>query len=186
MTTNPVSRMAVAFWVGLVVFGSLSTAEAAAPKPAPVSLGNNTYRLTRSARFAFSFDTDKLKKQAREDAIKFCDSLGKKMKELSISAEKASLIYGGFSSATIIFKALDPADPELADASTPATGLNDLDMLVHLHDRKLLSDAEFESAKNRLNERSSDLDALLELKRKGVLTDAEFEAARNRLMERAK
>jgi hypothetical protein len=178
--------MVVAFWVGVVLLGSLSTAKATAPKPDPVPMGDNTYSLTRSARFAFSFSTDKLEKKAREDAGKFCAGMGKKMKEVSISAEKASLIHGGFSKATIIFKALDPADTELADAPIPVARSSDLEKLVDLHDKKLLSDAEFEAARKRLNEKSSDLGQLLELKRKGILTDAEFEAARNRLMERAK
>ena len=59
-------------------------------------------------------------------------------------------------------------------------------MLVALHDKKLLSDEEFDAARKRLEARSSELDQLLELKRKGILTDAEFEAAKNRLMERTK
>jgi hypothetical protein len=54
-----------------------------------------------------------------------------------------------------------------------------------LHDRKLLSDAEYEDATKRLKERLSDLDQLVELHRKGVLTDTEYEAARRRLTERA-
>jgi hypothetical protein len=172
--------------IGVVLLGSLTTAEAARPPPAPVPLGDNTYRLTRSARFAFSFNTDKLEKQARAGAAKFCAAMGKKMKEVSMSSEKASVIYGGFSQATLIFKALDPSDPEVAEAPAAVAGTSDLAMLVALHDKKLLSDAEFEAAKQRLSERSQDLDQLLELKRKGILTDAEFEAAKSRLMERAK
>ena len=186
MMTNPWRRMTAAFWIGVILLGAVGPAQAARPKPAPVRIGDNTYSLTRSARFAFSFDTEKLKAEAREDAAKFCAGLGKRMKEVSISAQKASLLYGGFSEATIIFKALDPGDPELAEAPGRASGASDLEMLGELHDKKLLSDAEYEAARQRLQARSADLDQLLELKRRGILNDAEFEAARNRLLERAK
>jgi hypothetical protein len=108
------------------------------------------------------------------------------MKEVSISTEKTSLLHGGFSKATLIFKALEPADPELAETPIPGADLSDLEMLVDLHDKKLLSDAEFEVARKRLDEKSSELNELLALKRKGILTEAEFETARNRLTERAK
>ena len=185
MTTNPLGRMAVAFWIDVFLLGSLS-AVAAPPKPVPVPMGDNTYSLTRSARFAFSFGTDKLEREAREDAAKFCAGLGKRMKEVSISTEKTSLLHGGFSKATLIFKALEPADPELAETPIPGADLSDLEMLVDLHDKKLLSDAEFEVARKRLDEKSSELNELLALKRKGILTEAEFETARNRLTERAK
>ena len=192
MTTTRLSRMAVAFWVGVVLLGFPGTAVAADSQPAPVPMGDNTYSLTRRAGFAFIRNTAKLEKEARADAIEFCASLGRKMKEVSISSHKASPILGGISQATIIFKALDPADPELAgtqasaaNAPAPAAGAGDLEKLAGLHDRKLLSDAEYEDATKRLKERLNDLDQLVELHRKGVLTDAEFEAARNRLMEHA-
>jgi hypothetical protein len=178
--------MAVAFWVGVLLLGSLGTAQADSPKPAPVPMGDNTYSLTRSSGFALALGTAGLKEKAREDAEKFCADMGKRMKVVSISAEKASLIHGGYSKATIIFKAVDPAEPDMGEAPTGGGGANDLQMLIGLHDKKLLSDAEFEAAKQRLNEKSEDLDQLLELKRKGILTDADFEAARSRLMERAK
>jgi hypothetical protein len=177
--------MAMAPWVGVVLLGLLGTAVAAS-EPAPVPMGDNTYSLTRRAGFAFIRNTARLEKEARADATEFCASLGRKMKEVSISSQKASPILGGISQATIVFKALDPADPELAGPPASAAGAGDLDKLAGLHDRKLLSDAEYEDATKRLKERLNDLDQLVELHRKGVLTDAEFEAARTRLTERAK
>jgi hypothetical protein len=178
--------MAVAFWAGVLLLGSLGTAQADSPKAAPVPMGDNTYSLTRSSGFAWALGTARLKAEARGDAEKFCADMGKRMKVVSITAEKASLIHGGYSKATIIFKAVDPAEPDMGEAPTGGGGATDLQMLIGLHDKKLLSDVEFEAARQRLDERSKDLDELLGLKRKGILTDAEFEAARSRLMEHAK
>ena len=192
MTTNSLGRMAVALWVGAVLWGFPGTAAAADSEPAPVAMGDNTYSLTRRAGFAFIRNTARLEKEARADAKEFCAGLGRRMKEVSMTSQKASPIFGGISQATIIFKALDPADPELggthavsANAPVSAAGAADLEKLAGLHDRKLLSDAEYEDATKRLKERLNDLDQLVELHRKGVLSDTEFEAARRRLTERA-
>lgn len=185
MTTNPWSRLAVALGIGVTLVGLSLPASAAPPPPVPVSLGHDTYRLTRSSRWAFSFNTEKLERLAREDAAKFCTGMGRKMKEVSISSDKASLLYGGFSQATIVFKALDPSDPEFGPAAGAAPP-SDRQMLEALHDRQLLSDAEYQAAKQRLTEKSGEMEQLLELRQKGILSEAEFEAAKARLLERAK
>lgn len=177
--------MAVALWVGVVLLEFPDTAVAEDSQPAPVSMGDNTYSLTRRAGFAFIRNTARLEKEARMDATEFCARLGRKMKEVSMTSKKASPILGGISQATIIFRALDPADPELAGLPAPAAGAGDLEKLAGRNGRKLLSDAENEDTTKRLMERLNDLDLLVELRRRGVLTDAEFEAARRRLMERA-
>ncbi len=195
MKTNSLGRTAVALWVGVLLLGFSGTAVAGDSDPAPVPLGDNTYSLTRKAGFAYIRNAAKLEKEARMDAITFCASLGRTMKEVSMTSKNASVILGGLSQATITFKALDPSDPEAANAlapvaiarppaattPAPATKAGDLDKLVGLHDRKILSDAEFEAARKRVKDRSNDLDLLVELRRKNVLTDAEFEAARGRL-----
>ena len=185
--TFPLGRTTFALGVGILLLVSAVPVAAAAPPPAPVPLGNHTYRLTRSARWTFSYNTEKLERLAREDAVKFCAGLGRRMKEVSISSEKASVLYGGISSATIVFQALDPADPAFAAApgATPPPP-NDRQMLDALHDKQLLSDTEYEAAKQRLAEKSVEMDQLLDLKRKGILSEAEFEAAKARLLERAK
>lgn len=184
--TFSLGRTTFALSLGILLLGSAGPATAAAPQPAPVPLGDHTYRLTRSARWTFSYNTEKLERLAREDAAKFCAGLGRRMKEVSISAEKASVFYGGISSATIVFQALDPADPAFAAAPGVAPPPNDRQMLDALHDKQLLSDTEYEAAKQRLAEKSVEMDQLLDLKRKGILSDAEFEAAKARLRERAK
>ena len=192
MKTYSLARMAVALWVGAFLLGFPGTAVADDAQPAPVPMGDNTYSLTRRAGFAFIRNTATLEKEARMDAITFCASLGRKMKEVSMTSKKASVILGGISQATITFKALDPADPEVVNvpapvaiAPAPAAEEGDLDKLAGLHDRKVLSDAEFEVARKRVKYQSNDLGLLVELRRKNVLTDAEFEAAQRRLLQRA-
>lgn len=186
MTTNFLRRMAAALGVGLVLLGALSTAQAAAPKPAPVPMGDNTYSLTRSSGFAWALGTGRLKEEAREDAEKFCADMGKKMEVISLTGDKASLLHGGYSKATIVFRAVDAATPAVAAAPAAGNGESEFQMLVDLHDKKLLSDEEFEAGKKRLVEKSQEFEQLLELKQKGILSEAEFEAARSRLMDRAK
>jgi len=153
------------------------------PNPPVVSLGDDTYTLKRGAKFFYFRDTTKLAKRAREDAEKFCHSLGKEMKELSMDEEKGGLVIGDFSKATIKFKALAPGDPALAEphaANAPSPAVSsDLTKLEELHRSGILADPEFDAAKKRLAERS-----LEELHSKGVLTDTEYEAAHKRLSER--
>jgi len=185
MTTHPWSRWAAAIGLGVALLGTALPVRAAAPPPAPVSLGNDTYRLTHSARWTFSYNTEKLERLAREDAARFCAGLGRKMKEVSISSQKASVLYGGISQATIVFKALDPSDPEFG-AAAGAAPASDLQMLEALHDKQLLSDAEYQAARQRLAAKSAEMGQLEELRSKGVLTEAEFEAAKARLLEKAK
>jgi hypothetical protein len=184
--------MAIVLWVGVVLLGFPGAAVADDSQPAPVAMDKNTYSLTRKAGFAFLRNTAKLEKEARMDATEFCASLGRKMKEVSMTSKKASVILGGISQATITFKALDPTDPEVVNvpapvaiAPAPAAEEGDLDKLAGLHDRKVLSDAEFEVARKRVKYQSNDLGLLVELRRKNVLTDAEFEAAQRRLLQRA-
>ena len=164
------------------------------PYPPIVSLGSDTYLITRGATFFYFRDTTKLVKRARADAEKFCHDLGREMKELSVEEIKAGLIIGDFAKAKITFKALAPGDHVLTEAKSPAAATppiaaalvapspaaaSDLTKLEELHRSGILVDTEFDAAKKRLAEKS-----LEELHNKGVLSDAEFEAARKRLRER--
>jgi len=81
---------------------------------APVSLGDGTYRIKRSANSVFVRDAKPYVCQVTEDAEEFCAGLGKAMKVVSISESKGSIVSGRFAEATLVFKALDPNDPELA------------------------------------------------------------------------
>lgn len=171
--------------IAFVLLGWVTSAAASSDdtNPPVTSLGDSTYALTRSSNFAFFRSTKKLAARARVDAAKYCATLGKQMREVSMDENKASLIYGGFSNVTIKFLALDAGDPRLTapapgDSAPPA---GDLTKLEELHKSGILADAEFEAAQKRLAARSIE-----ELHAKGVLTDAEFEVAKKRLAERAK
>lgn len=186
MNPKPLVRLLALGWLAASILASATLAHAADPNdpyPPAVSLGDNTYTLTRGSTFFYFRGTAKLAQRARADAEKFCRDMGKEMKELSMDEKKGGLVIGDFSKATIKFKALAPGDPALAKtnpstAPTPAAG-GDLTKLEELHRSGILADPEFNAAKKRLAEKS-----LEELHRKGVLSDSEFEAARKRLNER--
>lgn len=155
------------------------------PNPPVVSLGDNTYSLKRGSNFFYFRGTSKLAKRAREDAEKYCQAMGKRMKEVSMDEKKGGLVLGDFSTATITFKALAPDDPAFAEPMSPLmaapaqASVGDLTKLEELHRDGVLADSEFSAAKKRVAEQS-----LEDLHKKGVLSDAEYEAARKRLSER--
>jgi len=152
------------------------------PEPPVVSLGSDTYKLTRGSKIFYQRGTGKLVQRARQDAEKYCHDLGREMKELSLDEIKGNLFFGNFPKAVITFKALPPGDPQLASpAPAPvAAAPRDLDKLEDLHRSGVLTELEFDAAKRRLAERS-----LEDLHARGVLTDTEYEAAKKRLSEHA-
>ncbi len=173
-------------WLLILVLTSTVPVRATSPNdPTPpiVALGNDSYVITRGAKFFYFRNTEKLAARARADAQKFCHDMGKEMKELSVEEIKAGLLIGDFAKAKITFKALAPGDPALTEANAGAGpisgGGGDLTKLDELHRGGVLTDQEFDAAKKRLAEHS-----LQELHDKGVLSDQEFEAARKRLNER--
>jgi hypothetical protein len=152
------------------------------PAPPIVSLGNDTYKITRGSKIFYDRSTSKLVKRARRDAAQYCRDMGREMKELTVEEVKGNIMFD-FPKAIITFKALPPGDPQLA-SPTPApfaAAPRDLDKLEDLHRTGALTDSEFEAAKRRLTERSLD-----DLHSRGVLTDAEYEAAKKRVAEPAK
>ncbi len=191
MTTFSWIRPAVALSFGVVLLGSLGPAAVGA-EPAPVPMGDNTYSLTRKAGFAFLRNTKKLEKLARMDAMEFCAGMGRRMQEVSMTSKKASPITGGISEATLIFKALNPSDPEFASLPASIAGPAPAPVATARPERMAgpppgAPEPELRGpeAARRQTEGISDADLLVELHRRGVLSDAEFEAARQRLQERA-
>jgi len=190
MTTSSWARMAAALSVGVMVLG-FSGPPATGAEPTPVPMGDNTYSLTRKAGFAFLRNTRKLEKLARMDAIEFCAGMGRRMKEVSMTSKKASPIAGGISEATLVFKALDPSDPEFASLPAPITGPSSAPTAAARWEGPAgppagapAPEVKGGEATRRQTEGISDADLLAELHRRGVLSDAEFEAARQRLQER--
>jgi len=71
-------------WLALPL-GLLAATGRAQPNPEIVSLGHDTYALTRSATNGFTRKTDKLQAQALEDAAAYCARLHKELKVVSTS-----------------------------------------------------------------------------------------------------
>ncbi len=132
-----------------------------------VTMGNDTFSITREAKNAFTRDVDKLKDQVSDSAAKFCAAQGKQLKVLSLTGNKPT--FGtGYTSAKIIFQALNPGDPGLSsDSSAPAP--------VAVAARALTTDDLYGS-----------LVKLDDLRKKGILTDDEFQAEKKKLLSHSK
>lgn len=139
---------------------------AAASKSSMAPLGNDTYSITREAKTGFDRDVDRLKDLAKQDAAKFCESQGKQLKVIDLTAKKP--FFGtGYANATIVFKALSPGSAELAASSGAAETAptpkqytntsdlyNDLLKLDELRQKKILTEEEFQSEKQKVLNRS--------------------------------
>ncbi len=151
------------FAICLVLLGCASASNV-------VSEGNNTYSITRTASTGFFRKPAKLEAQAREEAIKFCESQGKVMKLISVTSGEPHW-GGGMASAKIVFMALKEGDPALTAPPTPAdTGapgferpaaaptdvlFAELTKLNDLRQKGLLSEEEYQAQKRKILARSN-------------------------------
>lgn len=121
-------RLPLFVWLALPL-GLLAVTCRADPNPEIVSLGHDTYALTRWANNGFTRNTEKLQSQALEDAAAYCARLHKELKIVSTTTARPLIPLTGFASAKVVFKALDANDPELhapvaasaPSAATPAS-----------------------------------------------------------------
>ncbi len=153
-----------------LVFG-LAVLSCAAKAPAPatvVPLGNNTYSITREATSAFTRDTDKLKEEVQEDAAKYCASLGKQLKLVSLTSEKPWFSMG-YIKAKIVFQALDAAELAVANAAPAAP-----DAVAAV------------AMPSPTGDLYADLLKLDDLRKKGILTEEEFKAEKQKVLNRSK
>lgn len=131
---------------------------------APRDMGDGTLRITVEAKTAFNRDVDGMKDTARAAAASFCDAQHKQLQVVSVSGKKP-WFSTGFTSATIIFKAIDPNAPEPAPqyAAGPAA-----------------------AAPVNIVAATDDLYAALmkldDLRKKGILTDEEFQAEKKKIL----
>ena len=135
-----------------------------------VSLGRNTYSVTRTATTAFSRNPEKLAAQAREEATKFCDSQGKVMKVVSVTAGQPYW-GGGMSSAKIVFMALKSGDPALNSEPAPTSEPAPV--------------ASAERAAPASSDLYAELTKLNELRQKGILTEDELQAQKKKILARS-
>lgn len=131
------------------------------------SIGDNTYAITVQANNKFTRNTEKLKARATDEADAFCAKQGKHLKIISVTEDKSLFLVGPMASATLTFKALDLADPELAKPA-PAAGVDPAAAPV-------TNEALY-----------ADLLRLDDLRKKGILTQDEFQAEKKKLLERSR
>lgn len=169
MTTLPLRRFWAATFLCLAV--GLAAADSAPPKVE--NLGNNTYRVTASATHKFTRNTEKLRAEATEAARAFCAAQGKQLKIVTLDESKSFYGVGDMAKATLTFKALNLADPELAGgAPAGATGA---------------AATATPTAAPLTNEALyADLLRLDDLRKKGILTEEEFATEKKKVLERSK
>jgi hypothetical protein len=147
-----------------------------------VSLGGDTYSITREAGSAFNRDVDKLKAEASEDAAKYCADQGKQLKVVSLTGNLPK--FGlGYAKAKIVFKALNAGDPGLASepAASPAS-------VAAPAPAPVAAPAWVAPAEKSLStdELYGDLVKLDDLRKKGILTDDEFQSEKRKVLSRSK
>jgi len=151
-----------------------------------VSLGNDTYSITREAKTAFNRDIDKLKAEASAAAAKFCADQGKQLKVVSLTGNvpKFSL---GYAKAKIVFKALNAGDPGLASEPAAATASATAPASIAAPS-SIAAPASVAPAERSLStdELYSDLVKLDDLRKKGILTDDEFQGEKKKVLSRSK
>jgi hypothetical protein len=143
---------------GIALMGCATSA------PPVVSIGNNTYAVTRTAKSGFVLDTGELKAAAMQDATKFCAAQGKQLKIVTLTEIKPKYYTQDFASVKIVFKALDAGDPELR--SGPA--------LTDGGGKSLTTDAVYDA-----------LNKLDDLRKRGILTEEEFQIEKQKVLSRS-
>jgi hypothetical protein len=123
---NPktLGRIFSALFVGIALVGWAPTATAAprsTDAPPVVEMGNGILSITRVAKNGFHRDVEALKTQAVADATDYCAVRGKQLRVVSLTSEKPWITLG-YCKATVVFKALDAGDPELAGEPAPVAG----------------------------------------------------------------
>jgi hypothetical protein len=135
----------------------------------PVDQGDGTLGITVEAKTAFNRDVDSMKVAARVAAAGYCDQLHRQLVVVSLTGKKP-WFSTGFTSATIIFKALDPNSPELAPQPAAAP----------------MMAPPVAAAPVTIVESTDDLYAALmkldDLRKKGILTDEEFQAEKKKIL----
>ena len=192
--------MLSAFFAAGALVGLTATAAAATSTPAPkvVDLGDNTFSITCVAQDGFHRDIHALNAQALEEASAFCAARGKLMKEVDSSRKKPWFMLG-YCSATVVFKALDAGDPELAAEPVSNTG-NAKPAYAAPNQRPQPTVASQQPAAIGSGQQpaaaapgkvavSGDLyTALLQLddlRKKGILTEEEFQSEKQKVLKRS-
>lgn len=163
----------ILFLVGLLMAPSAARAEVQI-----VELSNGNYSCTREAATTFNRDVDKLVEDAKGDAAAFCARKGRQPKFVSITVDKPWPTLG-VPKAVVVFKALEPGDPALANA-TPVP------VVRRGKKGKPAASEAATTAAGPVDELYTALLKLDELRAKGLLTEEEFQVQKKNVLERSK
>jgi hypothetical protein len=136
-----------------------------------VSMGNDTYSITREARNAFTRDTDRLKSDVSDAAARFCAAQGRQLKVISLTGN-VPLFGTGYAKVKIIFQSLNAGDPGLS--SQPAYA--QVAPAAAPPAEKSLSTDDLVAALTKLDD----------LRKRGILTDDEFQSEKKKLLNHSK
>ena len=142
-------------------------------------MGANTYIVTRQAATGFS-GAGTLKADAISEAAKYCEAQGKVMKIVAVTEAKPPYILGNFPKAEVVFKALNPGDPELVLPSVFDASGNQVRVGSSLIDR---SEVKISVDHPDTEDIYTKLEKLDELRKKGILTEEEFQKEKSKLLD---
>jgi hypothetical protein len=150
-----------------------------------VPMGDNTFSITRQAGSTFTRSSDKLKSQVQQEASDYCAAQGKMIKIVSLSG-KVPTFGLGYASAKIVFKALNPGDPELATGLVQVAGQVPISGQAPIYVQVPTYAAAPPPPPAPKQLTTDDLYASLmkldDLRKKGILTDDEFQAEKKKLL----
>jgi hypothetical protein len=164
-------RTPLARWFLLLAFSFSAGSALAQSEPKFEPLGDDTYTVTVHATHKFTRNTKKLEALATEAAEAFCAKEGKVMMLVSTDDKRGMYGMGGFATATITFKALEPGDRELANTAASNSQAPHVSGPVPATP----TDSLF-----------SELTKLDELRKRGILTEEEFAAEKKKVLARSK
>jgi len=142
-------------------------------------MGADTYIVTRQAATGFS-GAGTLKADAISEAAKFCESQGKVLRIVAVTEAQPPYILGNFPKAEVVFKALNPGDPELSQAAEYDASGTQVRVGSALKDR---SEIQVSIDRSKSEDMYTKLEKLDDLRKKGILTDEEFQREKTKLLE---
>ncbi len=141
-------------------------------------MGQNSFIVTRQAATGFS-GAGTLKADAISEAEAYCRARGKVLKILSVTEAEPPYVFGNFPKAEVIFKALDPGDPELEIPSEYDSSGTQIRVGSKQVDRSEVSVSIKDEADEDLYNK---LQKLGELRKEGILTEEEFQQEKQHLL----
>jgi hypothetical protein len=170
-----------------------------ASNPRVISMGNNTYTVTREAATVFSRDTEALTAKAKEDAAKFCAAQGKQLKVVDIMVDKP-FPTTGYAKAKIVFQAVDAGDSSLTSQPAPVAAserpapvaVPERPAPITVGEKPTSSTVSERPAPVEVSEKPvagdlyTELIKLDDLRKRGILTEEEFQAEKKKVLNRSK